>query len=122
VASVRRILRRRELAVLVGGGLGTGARFGITAIIPGLWATLSVNVVGAYALGYIAARLRLAGRSRAITVPLLGVGFLGAFTTFSSFAVQLLTRHVAVSLAYGLATVLGGLAFGTAGLLRGRRR
>jgi len=89
------------MAVFVGGWLGAGARAGAAALISGsLWATFGVNVFGAYALGYLLPRLRLAGRSRVISVPLLGIGFLGAFTTLSTFAVELWRQPLLLSIAW----------------------
>jgi CrcB protein len=83
--------------------------------------TFIVNVLGAGALGYVLARLGLAGRSRSVAVPLLGVGFLGAFTTFSGFAVQLVEGPFLRSLAYAVASLAAGIVAGMAGLTFGRR-
>lgn len=59
---------------------GTGMPYG----------TLVVNVVGSFLLG-IVAQLSLAGNFLTTTASsLLGIGFLGAFTTFSTFSVQTL--------------------------------
>lgn len=92
-------------------GLAVGAR-----AFP--WGTLGVNVAGAFALGWL-----LAGdRFSTATTAAIGVGFLGAFTTFSTFAWEAtaLVRddrpgaalgYVAASLALGLgASALGYLA------------
>lgn len=117
-----RVAWRGRMAVLVGGGLGAGARFGVSLIIPSaILGTFIVNVLGAGALGYVLARLRLAGRSRSVTVPLLGVGFLGAFTTFSSLAVQLVEGPFLLSLAYGVASLAAGILAVMMGLTLGRR-
>jgi len=110
------------MAVLIGGGLGVGARYGISLIVPSaVVGTFIVNVVGTGALGYVLARLRQAGRSRSVTVPLLGVGFLGAFTTFSSLAVQLVEGPFLLSLTYGVASLAAGILAGMMGLTLGRR-
>jgi CrcB protein len=117
-----RVTWRRRIAVLVGGGLGSGARYGVSLVVSSaLVGTFIVNAVGAGALGYALARLRLAGRSRSVTVPLIGVGFLGAFTTFSAFAVQLIEGPFLRSLAYGVASLAAGLLAGALGLVLGRR-
>ena len=114
---------RRRIAVLAGGGMGAGARYGISLIVTdALFGTFAVNVLGAGLIGYVVARLRLAGRSRSVSVPLIGVGFLGAFTTFSSFAVQLVEGPFLRSLAYGAASLAVGLIACGFGLLMGRRQ
>ena len=78
------------LAVASGGALGALARWGVARGAAGLgaegfWATAGVNVAGSFGLG-LAASL-LAGRSGALPLFLL-VGFFGAFTTFSTFAMD----------------------------------
>lgn len=87
------------------------------------WGTLTVNVVGCFLLGVLVAlsseRLLLDDNWRIA----LGVGFLGSFTTFSTYAVQsiklaedsawLLTfANVFGMVALGLAAALAGLALG----------
>lgn len=109
--------------MFIGGGVGTGARAFLTVLVPvPLVATFGVNIAGAYALGFVLPRLRLSGRSRVVSVSLLGVGFLGAFTTFSTFAVEVWARPPLVALAYIAATVAAGVVAGAAGLRVGRRR
>lgn len=63
------------------------------------WATLIVNITGAFALGLLAATVAAAvarGRLGAVGADRLlatfGVGFMGAYTTFSSFAVDATQR------------------------------
>ena len=54
-----------------------------------------------------------------------GTGFTGAFTTFSTFTVQTVdaihTGHVAVALAYFLASLIGGLLMAWAGVSLGQK-
>lgn len=113
-------------AVLVALGAVVGAplRLVIDRIVhrlgarPLMWGTLVVNVVGSFVLGWVAAaatgRVELG----------LGLGFCGAFTTFSTFAFETLhlveaghRRHavlnVALSLVLGLAAVSAGWALGS---------
>ena len=84
------------LAVAVGGGLGAMARFGVGQWLAGSGyahfhpATLLVNVLGSLLIGLVfvgAERFSLSETARVG----LSVGFLGAFTTFSAFSLQLLT-------------------------------
>jgi CrcB protein len=102
------------LAVAVGGALGALSRFGI-----GQWladsgyahlhpATFLVNVIGALLIGILfigAERFTLSEPARLG----MSVGFLGAFTTFSAFSLQLLTDiqegQVLRAVAYAAATV-----------------
>lgn len=109
------------LLVALGGALGAVARHLVAVALPlreGTalpLATLTVNVLGCLGLGLLLgwaeAREALSGPTRL----LLGTGFLGAFTTFSTFALegQALARGGAPWLAFGYLTgsvVLGLLA------------
>lgn len=106
--------------VVLGGVVGGGARVGLSELTPAApdawpWATLTANLAGALALG-VAVSL-LGPRWRA----LVGVGLIGAFTTFSALAAEtwLLAEagrplvagaYVVVSTAAGLALAATGLA------------
>ncbi|MFI5427744.1 fluoride efflux transporter FluC [Aeromicrobium sp. UC242_57] len=112
--------------VAVGGAVGTLSRHGINEwlstdhLFPA--ATFAVNVSGAFLLGLLLMSLTLrGGRTGSDTgTPrdlrlLLGTGFLGGFTTYSTLAVETETLlrhdHVAMALTYGLgSTVLGLIA------------
>jgi CrcB protein len=54
------------------------------------WATFLVNVVGAFVLGYLSTRLQERLPLSSYRRPLLGTGFCGALTTFSTMQVELL--------------------------------
>lgn len=74
------------LLVAAGGALGAVARF---AISQGLrtsfpWATTAVNLAGSFLLGFFL----LPGDWNEGPRLLVGVGFLGAFTTLSTFSVE----------------------------------
>lgn len=51
------------------------------------WANLAINLVGSALLGAVVAAALTRGLSPDLTV-VLGVGFIGAFTTFSTFSVE----------------------------------
>lgn len=107
--------------VALGGAAGTYARVVVSLVVPdpALVATLAVNLVGAFALGYLATRLADGAggelrRRRGVRL-LLGTGFCGGFTTYSLIALQaamLMGRgDVPVAVLYGATTLaLGAVA------------
>ena len=118
------------VAIFVGGALGTVARYLLEAFHPLAagafpWTTLLVNLTGSFAIGLAMPLTEdVSYRLRALR-PLLVVGFLGGWTTYSTLAVDaaLLARHgdVASSLVYLAATVAGGLTLVVVGHALGRR-
>ncbi len=114
----RDIDRRLQAAVFAGGVAGALARAGIAAAFPWAgtgwpWPTFALNVGGTLLLGYLATRLQERLPPSTYRRPLLGTGFCGALTTFSTFQVELidLARHGAAGVAagYAAASVLVGL-------------
>ena len=85
-----------SLAVALGGALGAVSRFWVISAVSALaphrfpWGTLVVNVLGSFVIGALyvlmTERLELNEQWRAVLV----VGFLGAFTTFSTFSLDAL--------------------------------
>ncbi|MBV8860743.1 MAG: fluoride efflux transporter CrcB [Mycobacterium sp.] len=84
----------RELAaVFVGGALGTLARTGLGHLIAAdptrwPWPTFTVNVVGAFLVGYFTTRLLERLPLSSYARPLLGTGLCGGLTTFSTMQVE----------------------------------
>jgi CrcB protein len=116
-------------AVAAGGALGAPARYGIAlavAVTPGTfpWGTFWINVSGSFVLGLLLAVLLERFPADRYLRPFLATGFLGAYTTYSTFAVEtdLLIRngHAGVALAYAGASLAVGLAAAAAGLRLGR--
>ncbi|HZT16214.1 MAG TPA: fluoride efflux transporter CrcB [Gaiellaceae bacterium] len=114
----RDIDRRLQAAVFAGGVGGALARAGIAAAFPWdgrgwPWPTFAINAGGTLLLGYLATRLQERLPPSTYRRPLLGTGFCGALTTFSTFQVELidLARHGAGATAagYAAASVAGGL-------------
>ena len=107
------------LAVALGGVLGSLARWGVDEAMPATgpddwpWATLTVNLVGALALGALLASGLLLGRP-SWWRPLLVTGVLGGFTTFSALAletgVMLDAGRPVAAIGYVVITVVVGLA------------
>jgi len=84
------------------------------------WVTVAINVVGSFALGMLVTAPGLSAELRTA----LGVGFLGGFTTFSTFSVQVVLDVEAGepgrALLYVGASVALGIASATAGYVLGR--
>lgn len=116
-------------AIAIGGALGAPARYGVAQVVhasPGSfpWATFWTNVSGSFVLGVavlvLATRFPAAQHVRAF----VAVGFLGAYTTFSTFVVDadVLVKdgHAAVATWYVLGSLVSGLAAAAAGMAFGR--
>jgi fluoride exporter len=93
--------------VALGAAVGAPLRFLAGHLLDGSlpWGTLLVNVSGSFVLGLVTA-LPLSED----LVALLGVGFCGALTTYSAFAVQTHDRGRWLGLANVLLTVPPALA------------
>lgn len=111
------------LGLAVGGGLGALARYQLEGLIaprqqsPFPLSTLIVNVTGSFLLGLLVG-LSLAGRLPEASLIWGGAGFLGAFTTFSTFTyetVQLMEDGAWTYVAWNL-LLSGPLSFAAAGL------
>jgi len=116
---------RAYLAIAIGGTLGCWARYAMTNLVQAIYgrefpyATLSINVLGSFLMGFLfietLERLTISPQLR------IGIltGFLGGFTTFSTFAMETLllaeqgeaaksVLYAALSLALGLFAAFGG--------------
>ncbi len=119
---------RMMLLVLAGAALGTPARYALSVMLPtrtGSWpvGTLTANLLGAFLLGVLLEGLARRGRDtgyRRLLRLTLGTGFLGAFTTYSTLAVEtdLLVRahRPGLAAAYAGASLFAGLLATTAGI------
>jgi len=116
----------RYLLIAVGAALGANARY-----LVGVWAsgrfgadfpygTILVNISGSFVLGFLLSlstgRLQLSPEARL----LLAVGFLGAFTTFSSYAVESLNLWRDAGAWRSLLNVLGNNVVGLVAAVLGR--
>lgn len=112
----------RELAaIFAGGALGALARAVLgTLVVPDPahwpWPTFTVNIVGAFLLGYVTTRLLERLPLTSYRRPLLGTGLCGGLTTFSTMQVETLNMlehghwvlaavYTGTSVALGLVTV-----------------
>jgi CrcB protein len=123
---------REALIVALGGAVGSVVRWLVGQALGGParalpWGTLTVNVAGSLALGVVLA-VWPAERTSAARL-LLGVGFCGGFTTFSTFSAELVAMlergetvraggYAVASLTAGAMAVLAGLALGRAAVGR----
>lgn len=130
VGGLARRLTGPYAAVFAGGCAGTALRAWIGEILPSgaqawacaiPWATLTVNLAGAFLLGLLAGLLaRRFPRADPRVRLLLGTGFLGSFTTYGTFAAEVeaattaqAAAYAAGSIACGLLCAWGGLSLGT---------
>jgi CrcB protein len=97
VPAQRREFSWRQLGVLgmiaLGGGLGGLARHGLAVAVPALpgripWGTLGANVIGCALIGVLMVLVTEVWSAHRLLRPFLGVGLLGGFTTFSTYAAE----------------------------------
>lgn len=111
-------LDRRELAaIFLGGVAGAIARAELAFALPVApsqwpWATFAVNIVGAALLGYSTTRLQERLPPTQYWRPLIGTGFCGAMTTFSTVQLELLRMldagYLGLALAYAVTSIAAG--------------
>ena len=121
----------RWLSVLVGGAAGTLARWGVGLALPARpgafpWATFLVNVSGAFGLGLAGVILTERLPPTRYLRTLIGIGFFGAYTTFSTMAVDgvrlLDGGRLWLAALYWLLTLFAGQMAGVYGMFLGRIR
>jgi len=110
-------------AVAAGGALGAMTRYGVSLAVAGgvtgvsgPIATIAVNVGGCAIMGVLAGAVAGGMAVPEIWRGFIAIGFLGALTTFSSFALDagtLVARqgHVTAALYVGLSVVLSLMVF-----------
>lgn len=115
---------RDVLLVASGGAAGAVARYGANLLCAEIfghrfpWGTFAVNVLGCFLLGVLVQTATLSTVSDATKLA-VGTGFLGAFTTFSTFSVETIlvwNRSPVIALANVVASVLVGLIAAIAGI------
>jgi CrcB protein len=115
------------LAIALGGVVGAAARHGLELAWPtpasGFpWATFVTNAVGSLLLGALMVVVQETRAAHPLLRPFAGVGVLGGFTTFSTYAVQVrdllagADPHPGLALAYLFGSIAAALVAVAAGL------
>ena len=113
------------VAVAVGGALGAVSRYSFGLVALALignrfpWATLGVNVIGSFLIGLAAVLIGDRIVDGELWRPLIIVGFLGAFTTFSAFSLDTLLLLQQGNYNTALAYMLGSVALCLGGTVSG---
>lgn len=113
-------------AVAAGGALGAIARAGVASALEGwgatsLWSVLMVNATGALALGWYMSRGRVQTQRSVVVASFVVIGFLGSFTTFSAFSLEVVLMFETGAWLAGATYVTTSIVFGLAAVLVGRR-
>jgi CrcB protein len=120
---------RECAAVVLGGMLGTGLRLALDLALPhpvdGFpWSTLLINVIGSLLLGLLVGTVWRRPTSASWLKAGLGVGALGAFTTFSAVMVSAVAMSASgqwmLAAGYLVASVVLGIGAAALGLRAGR--
>ncbi|WP_444454020.1 fluoride efflux transporter CrcB [Rhodobacter capsulatus] len=111
------------LFVALGGALGSALRYLVNVSLPRLfghgfpYATMTVNVVGSFAMGALVVVLAMKGGNR--FAPFLMTGILGGFTTFSAFSLDAAKLWEAGEVTTAAGYVIGTVVLGLAALFAG---
>ena len=113
------------VAIAIGGTLGCWARYAMTNLVQAIYgrdfpyATLSINVLGSFLMGFLFVEtLERLTVSPYVRIGVL-TGFLGGFTTFSTFAMETVllaeqgeglkgALYVVLSVVLGVGAAVGG--------------
>ena len=81
-------------AIAIGGGIGAVCRYALSQALPTRagqfpWATFVTNVLGCFLIGVLMVLITEVWPAHRLVRPFLGVGILGGFTTFSTYAVEI---------------------------------
>jgi CrcB protein len=126
------VSRRANAQVLgviaAGGALGAGARHLLSLAWPAAgfpWATFAANVIGCALIGVLMVLITEVWTGHRLLRPFLGIGVLGGFTTFSTYAVGardlVAAGRPGLAGAYLVGTVIAALAATWLGVVAARR-
>lgn len=111
--------RRELLAIFAGGTVGAVLRVELSNAFGAPdgrwpWIVFAINVSGAFILGYAVTRLQERLPLSTYRRPLIGTGFCGAFTTFSTLQLELLKMiddgRYGLAAAYAAGSIAAGYA------------
>lgn len=137
LARVRPLPRRRHgraqpdvvAAIALGGMIGSTARFKLAEAVPHApgqfpWATFWTNMSGSFILGFLLIVLLERFPPTRYLRPFLATGILGAYTTMSTYMVEVAVLikdgHAATGLVYGIGSLVIGLVLAYAGIVAAR--
>lgn len=115
--------------MFIGGCLGGLVRYAVTQHWPTPddrfpWPTFAVNVAGAFVLALLVVIVSEVMRGSTYVRPLIGTGFCGALTTFSSVVVtadeQIAHGHAGLATTYLVTSIVAGILVAWIGLRLGR--
>lgn len=110
--------------------LGAAARFELAEALPTRaghfpWATFWTNLSGSFVLGFLLIVLLERFPPTRYLRPFLATGILGAYTTMSTFTVEMVVLikdgHVAIGALYGAGSIICGLLLAAVGVAAARR-
>jgi CrcB protein len=120
----------RTASILAGGAVGALVRAGAGRALPPRpgewpWATFAVNIAGALVLAWLTTRLSEMVAPTRYWRLMLGTGFCGALTTFSTFQVETIRLardgHGVLALGYATASMAAGMAVAVGATVLARR-
>lgn len=116
----RRRTTERTISMVIGGAGAVGAlvRYSVGLALPTTsgqfpWGTFCINLTGCFIIGVVLVLLTEHFPRARLARPLIVTGFLGAYTTFSTYSVDsdLLVRdhHIGTAITYALSSLLVGI-------------
>lgn len=104
------------IVVSIGGFAGSNLRYFVELVVPGsMAATMSVNILGCFALGFLIYEELFSGTISGPSRTLMATGFISSFTTYSTFIIDALTTTPMVAVGY----IIGSYAVGFGAVLLG---
>jgi CrcB protein len=104
--------------VALGGSLGALARYAIGGLVTGRvqgvfpWATFAINASGSFLLGFVFTLMTERFLPHASLRTAVTVGFLGAYTTFSTFSFETWRLLEDGAIGFAVANVVGSVSVG----------